>query len=330
MDDTRKDVHPSEGSTEDATPEFLNTAYISTTPTKRFHIIFAMLVFLITLLVCYQTRICTIYVSSIFIKRSDIETDAKRSTELALEVARGVQGTSSPEPMPAVTPHRICFGDINALNSDGKFLMGVINELLSDQNMGTGFYSFDGIPLNRTSAVIVLFGKLDSAGNRKQMGITEAGFVCSDDNSTLSPMGLTIREKPADRRCFKRLKAMSIQYTTTNNGNPQMTTDGRPRIALSEALIELKRREELKLTLLHEFMHAHGAPAYSPILNFVHDDLTYLPEYNEMIGKTKLDGMMRGQERALLILMIACAITILINVYLAARIDRFRSPMYGS
>ncbi len=295
---------------------FLSGYNVPTNLTQGQHKAIVIILLLLTLFLIYQTRMCTEQMGRIFIARSTLSWHVEKSILLRQEVeTKFIRDNGLPTSPPAIVPHRVFFGD-GEDSSPSKLINDVRQSLYNDRTVGDNFPSFDKIPLTQTSAIIVPLRKMAAAGDRKQMGITDAGWVCSDDDSTLEPGAVTIREKPVGNECFKRLEARSVEYDKTDDGTPQMTTDGVPRIAVSE--YPFKDADVLKMTLLHELMHVHDAPPYRPFLNFVHDDLTYLPEYNTMLRKT---GLLRlwsfkwKQEAALWAILFFLLAGIVINTY---------------
>ena len=296
---------------------FLSGYNVPTNLTQGQHKAVVIFLILLTFFLLYQTRMCTELMGRIFIARSTLRWHIEKSMQLRREVAAKSLGANASATPMMIVPHRVFFGD-GEDSSPSKLINDVIKTLHNDQSVCDNFPSFDNIPLTQTSAIIVPLRKMAAAADRKQMGITDAGWVCSDDDSTLEPGAVTIREKPVGNACFKRLEAKSVQYDKTEDGTPQMTADGTPRIALSD--YPLKDADVLKMTILHELMHVHDAPPYRPFLNFVHDDLTYLPEYNAMLRN---GGLLRPwsfkwkQEAALWAVLSVILLGIVINAYRA-------------
>lgn len=315
MDDS-KDAHPSPEGQAKPTGEFLANYSVPTGHKKLTHRMLVVFFSFLTLLVFYQTRMCTEFMGSLVIERAALEWHAQQSKRLRQEVV-AIQDSNSPETRPTVVPHRVFFGE-GEPSSQSRLIIDATNALLGDQEACNSFPSFDGISLTETSAVVVPLWKMDVFGDRRQAGITEAGWVCSDDDSTMNPSAVTIREKPVGQECYGRLKAASIQYSGTTDGTPQMTKDGIPRIALSKHV--LTNFDELKLTLFHEFMHTHAVPAYRPFLNWVHDDLTYLHEYNSALSRAGLltpATTKWQQETALWVIICAVLAGVIGNAYWA-------------
>jgi ribosomal protein L30/L7E len=222
--------------------------------------------------------------------RNGLKWEISESQRLRHEaVASYLAQTHSAAKPPTIILHDILF---DSYPKQFRLLKDTIDVLKKDQNVCNSFPktpSCDGLPLEQTGAMLVPISKLSNPGDREQMGITEAAFLCLEDDIKKNPDGLTIRERPKDSACMEKLK-LHGRYPAALDGTPRMTIDGTPRIAISLSVINEDTLEKLRLTLLHEFMHAHETPAYRPLWNWVHDDLTYLPEYNAMVHKLNLDN----------------------------------------
>jgi hypothetical protein len=322
MDD-KKETRPS--AEEYSPPTTIIFSSIETSLTKRQHKFVAAFFSVLAFFLLYQTRMCTELMGRMSTTYTDLNRNFNASRLLQQEVKKQAGETDVTNKCEEVVPNTDIF------NKEGVNLSQRIKDstkaLCDDQKVSDNFPAFDLIPITETRADVVPLWKLDDSEARKKMRITEAGWVCSDDDSTLEPGAVTIREKLVSDVCKKRLRAKSVLPDTIRIESPQipqvieslkMTKNGVPTIALSRAAFS--DDDTLKMTLLHEFMHVHGAPPYRPFLNFVHDDLTYLPEYNAMLRKAGFLDPWKfkwKQEAALWAMLTFLAAGILGNSYLA-------------
>ncbi|HKS29809.1 MAG TPA: hypothetical protein VJS44_18445 [Pyrinomonadaceae bacterium] len=240
----------------------------------------AITIFIVTIIVAGQIRII---IKSAGSRRINpiLSNYVKQSKQLRFEVAREYQGRNSTPAPSTVIPHKVLFDE-----RQYALIEQASNEVLNDPQIRDSFPStYDGIPLEQTSAIVVPLWKLNDHGDRQQMGITEAGYLRAKEDFDHNPDGLTIREKPIDSMMLHELNLKMPKCPKTKNGTPRTTEDGIPRIGLRSEIINSNSYKRLKLTLLHEFVHAHDVPGYSPWFNLVHSDLTYLAGYNAMMDK---------------------------------------------
>ncbi len=224
----------------------------------------------------YQTKAILTTVSSWTVSRTkDLDSHITMSKQLREEVSNGVT-------TPSVTAHPTLFDP-----RQNQIVMKAVKELFDDVEVHKNFPALDGIPLEQTDATIVPLWLVNFSGDRTQMGITEAAYVNHREDIAKNPAGLTIRERPIDQDRIHRLNLS--QYPVGKSGMPFMTIGGTPRILLNLGVVNEETFPQLKLTLLHEFIHAHDVPGYNPPFNYVHNDLVYLPEYDSMIAKLHLD-----------------------------------------
>lgn len=285
--DELESAAPSNQQQPKTTHEFLADVSVPTDAPRGLRVFLAALFFVATLLVLYQTRFCTLLMGRINVPRAKIERQIEVSKQLRHSVSANAHTPDTPSALPTVIPHHVFF---ESESREYKLITAATNALLGDGFVCDNFPTFDGKPLKETAAIIVPMWRLPFVGDRQQMGITEAGYVCSEDDSTFVPSALTIRERPVDQACIKRLRTVGVNYTITEGETPVMTSDGMPRIALSAGLLDDGNLDLLKMSLLHEFMHAHEVPGYRPLFNYVHDDLTYLQDYDDLLSKVHLDG----------------------------------------
>jgi hypothetical protein len=250
-------------------------------PNRKLCIAYGIICFLLTLLVLYQSQIY-IKLRSTYLKPEELTNHIKKSIEQRKEVAKECCHRNSPPP-PGIIVHAIFS------QAQHDLIIRAANELLNDPTVQNSFPNFDGLGVAQTDAVVVPLWKFENPYDWGQMGITEAAYVWTKDDYGNAD-GVTIRERPLDPERSKKLNLDSDKYPHIHgNGPPRMTKDGTPRIFLAQHLLSERTFQKLKLTLLHEFVHAHEVPGFKPWLNFVHNDLIYLPEYCEMIDKLNLD-----------------------------------------
>jgi hypothetical protein len=291
MIDNNETGLPSDGGI-DADNAFLRDYEVKTRLHTGIYILFAIIFLALAVLLAYQTQESTELMGRRY-ARPELPKQVSDSTRLRHEARMSQLPKGAPVPEPAIKLHDILFSQYP---KQRKLLMDTITELLKDQTINNNFLTYpicDGLPLEKTSAIIVPLSTLDHPGDRKQMGITEAAYLCLKEEIDDKPDGMTIREFPKDPACMRILSSANHQYLAASDGTPRMTTDGIPRIPISASVVSEYKLDRLKLTLMHEFLHAHEAPAYRPLLNWAHDDLTYLSEYNNMISSLNLNSNKR-------------------------------------
>jgi hypothetical protein len=143
-----------------------------------------------------------------------------------------------------------------------KKIENAIKEIFEDVRLKP-FWAKYGSP-DDIRAVIVP-GWLMNEGNFKQWGITLNAWRINS-----SSLG------PPDGRLFL---PDAVTIHDTHEHKDLMTSDGRARIAINLQAFEKDSR--LKLTLLHEFLHVLGLPAYKPIFCILElqSDLAYEYDY---------------------------------------------------
>lgn len=199
-----------------------------------------------------------------------------------------------------------------------------VNEVLNDSEAQKHFPKIDGRNLQETEVVIVPLWKFDNANDWSQMGITEAGYVWTKYGMGLNPEAVIIREKPLEKNIVRKLKLDDDKHDKIN-GQPRLTDNGTPRIFLTQNLLHEGAFDRLKFTLLHEFVHAHEVPGFEVWpTNFIHNDLTYLPAYCEMMDKLGLDTGKKSLEYFLLSSIPLFLLVIVWFSYLAWLGDRSR------
>lgn len=276
----------------DAGSDFLHNSNVETRLHWGIYAFIALVFLAVTMFLINQTREITELMGHRY-ARPQLPWQTNESRRLRHEALMSQLPQGSPVPEPTIKLDETLY---DQYPKQRELLRMTIATLLKDQNVNKNFLKHpicDGFPLERTDAVIVPFSTLEHPGDRKQMGITEAAYLCLQESIEDEPDALTIREFPKDPVCMKILRSANHQYLAATDGTPRMTKDGTPRIAINGNIVNEDELKQLKLTLLHEFLHAHNAPAYNPFLNFAHDDLTYLSEYNEMIYNLNLDSSKR-------------------------------------
>lgn len=315
MIDNNETGLPSDSRT-DANSSFLGNYNASTRRHKGFNIFFGIISLLLSIFFVYQTRESTELLGRKY-ARSQLAWQVNESRRLRQEAVVKRLPENSPVPVPTIRLHDVLY---DQYPKQRQLITDTINTLLKDRNFNNNFLKYpicDGLPLEQTGAIIVPFSTLKHPGDRKQMGITEAAYWCLEKAIKKDPDGLTIREIPKDAVCMKTLSLANRPYLAATDGTPRMTTDGTPRIAINTNVVSEYKLDKLKLTLVHELLHAHEAPAYNPFLNLAHDDLTYLSEYNELIYNLNLDGDKRLLNYFLWIASIFALVMTAIQVYFA-------------
>jgi hypothetical protein len=281
-------------------------------PRKRWACIaLALTFFALVLLVFYQSQLYII-LRSTYIPPEDLSIEIKESRRLREEV---VNRRHPPDDSlsPRIIPHTIFDGGQRAL------ITRAANELINDPEVQRSFPNFDGLTIQQTDAIVVPLWKFENPYDWEYMGITEAAYVWSKNNYGNAD-GLTIRERPLDKERMMSLRLDDERYDHIYSGGPpRMTKDGTPRIFLGQHLLSEGAFQRLKFTLLHEFVHAHEVPGFKPLLNFVHNDLMYLPQYCEMMDKLNLDAEKRNTEYVMRLFMILLLGLTAWYIYLAGR-----------
>jgi hypothetical protein len=175
-----------------------------------------------------------------------------------------------------------------------KLVQDARDDLLSDEELQKEIKDRFGVSFREIGVVILPSWKIFFQNNNERAGITLEGWKIAKP-TVGSPFvrGFTLHDQP---------------------GAPQRTKDERARIVLNAKAFQ--SAGTMRLTLLHELLHAINVPGRDPWPpSFAQNDLTYLPEYRALVKKKGLDGWDES-----LIWLLAVVAPGLIFVFLARRI----------
>ena len=142
--------------------------------------------------------------------------------------------------------------------------------LMSDPEAVNYFKNTLGVSLENVSAVIIPGWHTLNDANDGPFGLTEAGGDAARTSAgDVNVEGFTLR----DRCDFRK----------------EITLTGTPRVAIN--LRAFDSEAVLKLTIMHELLHALNVPGYRVFrFTVLQTDLTYLPEYRDYVASHSMEG----------------------------------------
>ncbi|MGB8508013.1 MAG: hypothetical protein WCD76_06400 [Pyrinomonadaceae bacterium] len=181
------------------------------------------------------------------------------------QVLRRKQYLSNPKatPLPKGLDYDPLFtsGEKGMLETEAK-------RITTNSTLETEFNNKFGVSLKDLDAVVFPAAKLSKV-NCPRLGVESQALEDAKVKSAwrFSVGGFTIRD---------------------GAGAAKATADGRPRIAIHPW--SFATQKTLRRALLHEMFHSANIPAFNPFpYSLAHHDLTYLPEYKELLGLANLN-----------------------------------------
>jgi hypothetical protein len=149
--------------------------------------------------------------------------------------------------------------------------------LLADEQLEAELRRKYGVSLRDVQAEVIPGWHVRGA-NQNLFGFTDEGWrVATKFAGDPDAKGFTVRD---------------------GRGARKVTVDGTPRIILNYVAFTVGGSDDqLRLTLLHEMLHALNVPKYTPCpLNYLQSDLLYFPEYRDFLERAGLKEDVQERE----------------------------------